>query len=482
MAVTMEIAATTDVGRVRELNEDSVWTHSFAPDEPNPWNLQAILLVADGMGGHQSGEIASALAAETARRLFTENEATDPSCDAPPAAELKKHVGDAVRTINRTVYAESAALGGEVQTRPGTTLTIALLRQGEYVVAHIGDSRAYLLRAGTGKCEQITADDSFVAEAVRRGQMSHEQARSSPMRNQITKAVGLDAEVEPAIYHSMWAHGDAILLCSDGLSEYVRDEEFARILAASADLESACRRLAELANERGGHDNISVLLARNAERPLGEGVSDDDTLTDIEIPESLAPLTRSVASDTEVVASRHNRRTRQNQTFLLKTVALVLVIAGGIAGVRFYGTQRVSEPSSNEHIRPLSSQRVPATAVTLHVLAEQTTPLGPALVVRADSAAYRARVKSGKNGNAVENRATASYIKIKAWKNFQAQISSRKALLKVDGEAAQKIEAHLDPAREYSLQYVMPNAGKTFELARIYFEPHTMRTKPLAKP
>jgi protein phosphatase len=474
----MEIAATTDVGRIRETNEDSIWSFVFAPGAPNPWNLQAILLVADGMGGHQAGEVASGLAADTARRLFTETAAEG---ETPAGPDFLRRVDVAVREINRTVYAKGTALAGEIVTRPGTTLTIALLRRDEYIVAHIGDSRAYLLRAGTGECEQITDDDSFVAEAVRRGHMSPEQARTSPMRNQITKAVGLQPDVEPSIYHGPWARGDMLLLCSDGLSEYIREDEFAGAIAAAADLEDACHRLTELANGRGGHDNISVLLARNNEASSPEGASSDaDTLTDVPLPPAIAETSATEYSSPSDAPQAVQRRAREGARWRASVgVALGAALLVGL-GIHFYGGRRPHPPQSYLHVRHLRPHRVLATPVELRVSAEQETPVGPALVVRSQDNAFRARVKPGKNGNPVKNRDADSYIGIQTWKNFNTQITARKAALEIDGapndaDVAGRIVARLDPTVEYSLLYVVRSTGQKFEMARIRFEPRAAR-------
>lgn len=252
----LEVAAATDVGRERELNEDTVWGAALEDGVDNPWRLSALLVVADGMGGHDAGEVASNLAAQTVREIFASPQA-ELSPDDLSGQNLLRRVSESVQYVNRVVHARGEGNGA---ARPGTTLTVCLARAQEYVVGHVGDSRAYLIRRSD--IEQVTEDDSLVAEAVRRGHMSVEEARDSQFRNQITKAVGLRPEVEPSVYYGHWQTGDVLLLCSDGLTEYVAADEMLQRAQSGDSLQQICGALIALANERGGHDNISVAAAR----------------------------------------------------------------------------------------------------------------------------------------------------------------------------------------------------------------------------
>lgn len=252
----LEVATATDVGRERELNEDTVWGTSFDDGTDNPWRLSALLVVADGMGGHDAGEVASNLAVRTVREIFASPQ-TDLAPDDLSGQNLLRRVSEAVQRVNRVVYTRGEGNGA---ARPGTTLTLCLAREQEYVVGHVGDSRAYLARRN--RIEQVSDDDSLVAESVRRGHMSDEEARGSQFRNQITKAVGLHPDVEPSVYYGHWQTGDVLLLCSDGLTEYVTGDEMLRHVQSGDSLQQICEALIALANERGGHDNISVAATR----------------------------------------------------------------------------------------------------------------------------------------------------------------------------------------------------------------------------
>lgn len=238
-----EVVGKTDVGRVREQNEDS-----FQIDEEN-----LLLVVADGMGGHQAGEVASALAAKTVvegfrGRVHAEiigDEARDDSL----AACLKE--------ANRAVYAEGKAKDG--QNGMGTTLVAAWLDGDVLRVGNVGDSRAYLMRGG--KLTQISLDHSVVQEQVREGLMTPEEAAQSPYQNVLSRAVGTNAEVEVDIFGKKLKPGDRVLLCSDGLTHTLTDKDIQQILEEGSDLKKTVDALIAAANAAGGHDNITVILA-----------------------------------------------------------------------------------------------------------------------------------------------------------------------------------------------------------------------------
>ncbi len=256
----MNIGRATDVGCVREINEDTVVAEAVSPPAANPDGLIAVLLVADGMGGHQAGEVASGLAGEMTRQAFLSphtvaDEMVTGGPEAGAEARLAQRAVAVTRSINQAVF----GYGGQGVAHPGTTLTLCLCRTRDYTIAHVGDSRAYLLTR-SGIC-QLTDDDSWVGEAVRRGTMTPDEARNSNLRNQLTKSIGIAADVEPSLYQGAWEPGDALLLCSDGLSEYVMPEEMRDEFVAAPDLQTACDNLVKLARERGGHDNISLVAA-----------------------------------------------------------------------------------------------------------------------------------------------------------------------------------------------------------------------------
>lgn len=233
----MKVAAKTHCGKVRPINEDSF----FAPGE------LPLALVADGMGGHQAGEVASSMAAETIC-----------AC-ARKAAGREISVKSAVawvRQANRAIY--RAANEDLSRSGMGTTLTFLYFMKGHAMLAHVGDSRCYLVRKG--EIYQITKDHSLVAELVRTGEITEEEARYHPYRNIITRALGTDDTVAVDAQDIDTEEGDLFLLCSDGLSNYVENQEILDVVGQNPPQE-ACDRLVDLALERGGRDNITVVVA-----------------------------------------------------------------------------------------------------------------------------------------------------------------------------------------------------------------------------
>lgn len=233
-------AGDTHVGRVRSVNQDDLgeWRDADRPAQ--------LLFVADGMGGHRGGEVASRVAVEQVGLAF--------GADDPDPERL---LGDAFERANREVF-QMAKRDFELAGM-GTT-GVALLLTGEPTawVAHVGDSRAYRLR--DGELEALTSDHSVVGELVRRGQLTPEQARVHPQSNEILRAIGTQPEVNVDIAAVDVRPGDRFLLCSDGLCGMLPDDEIARALGEAPPLE-AVGRLIDLANEAGGTDNITVQIA-----------------------------------------------------------------------------------------------------------------------------------------------------------------------------------------------------------------------------
>jgi serine/threonine protein phosphatase PrpC len=256
---TMKISVfgTTDRGKVREKNEDDLavvdLTQSRTLDPPRAEDLpvgpQGVLLaVCDGVGGHRAGEVAAALALEN---LAEEMESLGDGC---PRASLFQ---TAVERVNRRVWEtarSSPALEGMA-----TTLTAAVVCRERVILAHVGDSRAYIVR--NGAMRQITRDQSFVESMVASGAMTREEAERSPFRNVILQAVGRRKSVQIALDGFDARSGDVLLLCTDGLSTKVRAEEMAGRLK-QLPLSEAVNALIEEANARGGEDNITALAAR----------------------------------------------------------------------------------------------------------------------------------------------------------------------------------------------------------------------------
>jgi PPM family protein phosphatase len=254
----VEQAGRTDVGRQRSANEDSL---VVSPP---------LFAVADGMGGAKAGEVASAVAVE----------AVEGWRESPEPVEAQ--LAGIVRDANRRIY--DLAVADESRRGMGTTLTLAKVHGDEVSLAHVGDSRAYRLR--DSELTQLTRDHSLVAELERSGQITPEAAEHHPQRSIITRALGPEPDVEVDTYTLAGREGDVFLICSDGLTSMISDEEVTSILRSSASLDEAADALVRAANQSGGKDNTTVILFR-----LGEGVPGSE-------PATLEPLPR----DEETIA------------------------------------------------------------------------------------------------------------------------------------------------------------------------------------
>ena len=235
MAATLR----TDIGKLRKQNEDAAWF-----DES-----RAVFAVADGMGGHLAGEVASRMAIEAVQRMAQEN-----AC--PGIAALREAVASAHETIlaHAQDHIECAGMG--------TTLSVLWLGVNYAYIAHVGDSRIYRLREGS--LTQITQDHSLVEELVRAGLITREQARTHPRRNIITRALGTHGENEPDLLVTDVRDGDLFLLCTDGLTGMVTDEEIERVLRENG-METAADTLLSLALDAGGRDNVTLILCARKE-------------------------------------------------------------------------------------------------------------------------------------------------------------------------------------------------------------------------
>jgi len=244
--VAVTFAHLTDVGRVRARNEDSLG--AFEPDDPKVLQSRGrLFVVADGMGGLARGDVASRLAVETLRDTYYQAERSAP---------LPELLRVSVQMANEAVYRESRVAAGE--TPMGTTLTALVIREREAFLAHVGDSRAFLVRGR--EIRQLTEDHSLVAELVRDGVLSATEAEHHPSAHIILRALGLAEDVTFEVQGPLALRsGDTLVLCTDGLTRQVRPDEIRR-LAESQPPRRACEGLVALANERGGPDNITLQL------------------------------------------------------------------------------------------------------------------------------------------------------------------------------------------------------------------------------
>lgn len=252
----------TDVGQVRPHNEDSILL------EP-ALNLYA---VADGMGGHKGGEFASRICLDTMRdylQMAAKGQASLVGEANAAYSEAANLLGSAVRFANRAVF--EASFSKPEWRGMGTTIVALTVAGNKVAIAHVGDSRAYLLRQG--KFQQITKDHSWIEEQVRAGLMSRDEALFAKGRNVLTRAIGQEEAVQVDLDELELQAGDSVLLCSDGLFGMVMDEEIAALISVAKHPEEACRELVVCANGRGGRDNISViLLAAEEKKGLLAGV------------------------------------------------------------------------------------------------------------------------------------------------------------------------------------------------------------------
>ena len=244
----VEEAYKTDTGRQRHANEDSYFARS------------PVFAVADGMGGAQAGEVASRIAAGAFEQGMED--------EAPAESQLEGIAQDANREIHELAQRDSSRAG------MGTTLTAALLRDGELALSHVGDSRAYVLR--DGELKRLTKDHSLVEELRRQGRLTDEEAEEHPQRSIITRALGPEPSVNVDTMTFPAKSGDVFLLCSDGLTTMVSDEEIAEILGEAKTLRAGVNKLIDAANAKGGRDNITAVAFRVAEE--GEEPEEGATL------------------------------------------------------------------------------------------------------------------------------------------------------------------------------------------------------------
>lgn len=286
----VEFASRSDVGQVRSANEDSC--DSFVRGDGT-----RLLVVADGMGGHQGGATASRTAVSTISEIF----------DQDTSSDLREMIVRAIRAANTRIFGMAQA-DPELEGMGTTVVAFMLDARHRATVAHVGDSRAYRYRAG--RIEALTTDHSVVAEMHRRGLISADEAAVHPRRNEILRSVGVLSEVEIEVTAVEIAAGDSFVLCSDGLSGVVSDEEIAAIVQSETPA-SAVDRLVDLANERGGPDNITVqVLSIPADADTGD-------------PEATAPVE---LSEVGIQAIETKRRARMRARRL--GLALLIALAG----------------------------------------------------------------------------------------------------------------------------------------------------------
>ncbi|MCL6269353.1 Stp1/IreP family PP2C-type Ser/Thr phosphatase [Sansalvadorimonas sp. 2012CJ34-2] len=252
--IRIAIDGKSDIGRKRDENEDAIY---FSGDSTTPFSF---IVIADGMGGYHGGATASRLAIEKiSQRLLILQNQTFASCTPQQKPQvLKSEILHAINDANQTIL--DCKSGDNRLRQMGTTVVVAVIWEHSLVTAHVGDSRAYLWNRDYG-LKQLTRDHSVVQNMIDSGALSESDARTSKVRNQLTKAVGVQASVEPVISEFDIAGDNLVLLCSDGMTEYFSNEDIEYVLSTHRPALECCYMFIDESNKMGGKDNISVAIA-----------------------------------------------------------------------------------------------------------------------------------------------------------------------------------------------------------------------------
>ena len=376
----LDVAQLTDVGRKREHNEDNM-AFVIPKDLQVMSSKGALFIVADGMGGHAAGEVASEIAVDTVSNMYYQEDSND------VAVSLLR----AIRRANASIHQRAAE--NLLRTGMGTTCVAAVLRGNMAYIANVGDSRAYLLRGNNVK--QISQDHSWVAEQVRAGLLTEEQARTHAQRNVITRCLGTQAEVDVDIFHEELHEGDSLVLCTDGLSGLVNDEELQRIVEQFVPQESVYH-LVERANENGGPDNITAIVVQVQEvgeeppgvrypvvvggremgedtvrlgmfsdSPLGAGSSNGDIgISSGPLRLSSGPLITSPDSITAPQPAVGKQRNRRPWFFYPTLAIIALLIISLVGGGAFYLFRFNQSQAANQALDTAQQQIINASSET----------------------------------------------------------------------------------------------------------------------
>jgi protein phosphatase len=341
--MNVAVGAATDIGQVREGNEDSYLV------------LEPLFAVADGMGGHRGGEVASALALETIRHLFEEREGS---------------LSEQVEEANRAVFQRSAA--DRAVQGMGTTLTAALVQDDGVRLAHVGDSRAYLYR--DGELHQLTSDHTLVHRMVEEGEISEEEAETHPKRSILTRALGVDDAVQVDEGIVEVRAGDRLLLCTDGLTVMVSDEEIRAVLDRTPDPQEAAERLVAAANRAGGVDNITAVILEFAEGGAGGGSRARPASVSTQTPVDSGSLSRR----TRVAPVPPEARPAGSPAPVLRRLGLwagvtVAVLVLVLVGVRLYLDRQWFVGVSDGRVAIFRGVPAEVAGVELHSVVVETT-------------------------------------------------------------------------------------------------------------
>ncbi len=359
----LDVAQLTDVGRKRPHNEDNM-AYVIPKDGQVMAKKGALFIVADGMGGHAAGEVASEIAVDTVSSIYYQDENDD----------LALSLMNAIKRANALIHQRAAE--NMLRSGMGTTCVAAVLRGDIAYVANVGDSRAYLVRKGQAK--QVSQDHSWVEEQVRAGLLTKDQARSHAQRNVITRSLGTQADVEVDVFSEALEEGDTLILCSDGLSGSIGEDDLRTIINQYMPQESVYH-LVERANENGGPDNITAIVARvqevGEESPrtlypvqVGGRITDENTAVLGRIPSSSlsmpvrvedtrnpsgplsapsGPLFSPSASTQATVTLPHRRRKTRLLPLVILLVLLVILVVG-VGGYLFFLRPATTQAKLNQ--------------------------------------------------------------------------------------------------------------------------------------
>jgi len=237
----VEIGIKTDTGKLRNNNQDAYYAN------------YPLFIVADGMGGHRAGEVASSMAVEIISNVFTVD-----SSDFYFDDNIINRIKSSIYKANKEIY--NSSIKDEKYSGMGTTVTLAYIMDNKIFIGHVGDSRAYIYRQD--ELSQITVDHSLVEELIKNGTISKEEAKYHPQRNIITRAVGTSKDIQIDVNIITKEKGDILLLSTDGLTSMLDDDEIKNTIALYDDVQIVCDELVKLSNDRGGYDNITVMAIK----------------------------------------------------------------------------------------------------------------------------------------------------------------------------------------------------------------------------
>lgn len=246
----MKFGVKSDRGMQREKNEDNYDVIAGSSEIPFTY------IIADGMGGHNSGEVASKMAVDYVSNYIHQS----PGIFSNPE-DIPDALNEMMQAANRSIY--NSSIEEESNRGMGTTLIIAVVCGGKLYIGHVGDSRAYLIRESY--IERLTTDHSYIEELIRNGSLTRKEAENHPQKNVITRALGCSESIEIDTYTCEIKDGDIFLLCTDGLTNMLDEEQIRQIITKSSDPEEACAELVDKANSRGGDDNITVIVFKDSD-------------------------------------------------------------------------------------------------------------------------------------------------------------------------------------------------------------------------